>query len=1135
MTSPFFRRQILQAAALFWSLLCAPGPDLNARPLSSVSIAYVTSRFGLTAEDSAAIAWARKSVKARLWEVDDQVAEPEHNEIVWVHCTDSSSLIELLNRKGFLPSLRRHYRQGGKIFATGYAAELPFLMGEETVRPEVRIDTVKDDWLWDKRGFQGFRGHPVFAGMFGGDYFWDPPVDQLLPLVGYFGERYPARGKVVGVDKAYVFIYADRKLVVEYANRAGGRMLTAGSCIYFGRTNMARPKLEQFTANCFAYLGNQDLGVKPTFWFRSDYSPKRFMARSVPPELSPGRVFPSPPATSLVMRRENARIDFYDIAGRRALAMGKENGGIDEIWVHPIRIARNVETGIIIGDSVLWLKTLPVRVESRPESFTRFYRTPFGELQEFAFASLEGAGVVVHYRMLQPAACKLLVRYSSDLRWMWPYDEKALGSVQYSFDVGLHALRVKDTSGTFCALIGWDVSTLNHLEGAYGTISWANGRLQGSPSVANSVCAAQVVVLDRKGEYCANLVLSGTNEGEQKAEAEYRALVKGMDRELAGMVDHYNALLSRSVAVASPDSMFDAMFQWAIVGTDRFWINSPGVGRGLAAGYATTAKGWGGGHKVSGRPGYAWYFGRDSEWAGLAIDDYGDFTMVRSQLEFLGQYQDATGKIFHEVSTSGVVHYDASDATPLYIMLAEHYLRASGDTAFIRRQWPQLLKAMAFLYNTDTDGDLLIENTNVGHGWQEGGELFGSHTEFYLAALWCRTLSGMSYMATALGENSIAEPFMKDAGRVREVLNRDFWNPDTHFFNHGKLRDGSFNPEPTVPISVGLLLGLVDDEKARYVLDAFAGRAFSPDWGISMVSTASPLFRTGGYNYGNVWLVFTGWTSLAEYEYGNSLQAFAHLSSNMRPARYWTQGFVPEVIDGARYAVTGVCPHQLWSETAILAPAIEGMVGWRPDAPKNVAALKPRFPFNWDSVTVSNLAIGSTRVRLHMKRTRSSSTYVLEPSEGPAVTIDLMPELLPGSNLESVLLDGVPVQVNGAIYRGVLSMPVRLVLDRKREVRFTLSGGLGICPIIPQPQPGDRSSSPRVISFENHGKSYRLLLEGAPGSSAELNLVLGDKPVKQVVNATIVKGASGTEAGLRVDFPDQMEEIVRREIRIELE
>ena len=94
---------------------------------------------------------------------------------------------------------------------------------------------------------------------------------------------------------------------------------------------------------------------------------------------------------------------------------------------------------------------------------------------------------------------------------------------------------------------------------------------------------------------------------------------------------------------------------------------------------------------------------------------------MRKQLELYQKFQDHTGKIYHELMTSGVVHFDASDSTPLYVILAGHYARASGDVAFVRKSWPSLKRAMDFMYSTDTDGDGLIENTDVGHGWMEPG------------------------------------------------------------------------------------------------------------------------------------------------------------------------------------------------------------------------------------------------------------------------------------------------------------------------------------------------------------------------------------------------------------------------------
>jgi hypothetical protein len=58
---------------------------------------------------------------------------------------------------------------------------------------------------------------------------------------------------------------------------------------------------------------------------------------------------------------------------------------------------------------------------------------------------------------------------------------------------------------------------------------------------------------------------------------------------------------------------------------------------------------------------------------------------------------------------------------------------------------------MDYCYSTDTDGDGLIEISNVGHGWLEGGELFGSKTEFYLCGIWAQALRDASYISGLCG------------------------------------------------------------------------------------------------------------------------------------------------------------------------------------------------------------------------------------------------------------------------------------------------------------------------------------------------------------------------------------------------
>ena len=124
--------------------------------------------------------------------------------------------------------------------------------------------------------------------------------------------------------------------------------------------------------------------------------------------------------------------------------------------------------------------------------------------------------------------------------------------------------------------------------------------------------------------------------------------------------------MAEHTQVITPNSVLNEGYRWALIGANRFYVDTPGLGQSLVAGYSTTATGWDGNHQINGRPGYAWYFGRDAQWSAFALLNYGDFEKVKSVLTIFQDYQNINGKIFHELSTSGVVHYDAADATPLY-------------------------------------------------------------------------------------------------------------------------------------------------------------------------------------------------------------------------------------------------------------------------------------------------------------------------------------------------------------------------------------------------------------------------------------------------------------------------------------
>ncbi len=1060
-----------------------------------ITVAYLTSGPTLSREDSAAVAWLRSvpEFDTKVVALSSPRASVPSGSVVWLQLPDSSAYARWKAAPSGNRLIATCFENGSRILLTDFASLLLNDLKLEPKPLQVERDSIKNDWLFDKRGFQSFRGHPLFRGMWGGEYVWDPDEDQVLPMVGYFDGSFPESGRVIAVDRAYVFVYAKRKVVFEYA-KGSGKLVAVGSSVYFGRGNALRRNLERFMANTIEYLAGKNTDGPVTYWDPSDNIPKRFESTSAP--IRPGFLDEHDlPSTGLVLTRRNAGTDAFDVGGRRALVMGNEDGGIKEFWVPPFRVLRDLQVGIVGADSVTWLESYPVDVEARPESFTRRYSTPAGRIKEIIFGSIDKPGCILHISVEKPV--RLAVRYSADLRWMWPYDANALGDVHYSFDAGIGAHRLRDRSGDFSCVIGGNRLPVGHAEGQFQRIDWTPKGPNGVPTTENRVSTFLEYDLQPSPKGALNFTIVGTSLGAAEAMTTYRALQEDPQKIYEQQDGHYRDLFAKTVSLTSPDEEFNRLYRWALVGVDRFFTSTPGVGDGLVAGFATSDRGWDGEQKNSGRPGYAWYFGRDSEWSGFAIDDYGDHGMVRAQLQLLQKFQDAGGKIFHEISTSGVVNYDASDAMPLYVVLAGHYLRSSGDLAFVRESWAHLQRAMHFLYSTDTDGDHLIEDTNVGHGWVEGGKLFGVHTELYLAAAWQRALTEMAYIARALGYSKDGDRYESDARQVRAIINKEFWNPSTRFYDFGKFKDGTFNPEPTVMPAVAMYFDVLDEGNVGAMLQAFAGNGFSADWGVRILSAASPLFNPAGYHYGSIWPLFTGWAALGEYAYGAPLSGFTHVMENMLIKNHWELGFVEEVMHGAIYRPSGVCPHQCWSETNIIHPLIAGMLGWRPDAVAHSAELRPQFPLDWDTVAASGLRVGDSRIALRMERTNSSTGYTLVLQEGSPVEIALAPGIPPGMHVTSIRVNGERAAVSPGLRRGVLSEAIRFRLADTVRVLLGHGGGIGLCPVILRPTPGDSSAGYRIVSESVDSSRYSVTLEGRSGTSYTFRLrSFGSEPVE---------------------------------------
>ncbi len=838
--------------------------------------------------------------------------------------------------------------------------------------------------------------------------------------------------------------------------------------------------------------------------------------------------------SEIVLTREKAADYSWDMAGQRIVIMGKEKAGIEEMWVHPVMALRDYEIGYRFAsdEKIYWLSDYEPEIAVEPHSFTRSYTIENCSLTEIITVDITRPVGIIHYDYRGTQPVHLYLRFKSNLRYMWPYSSRVLGSLYYDWNRNGNYFIIKDKSGDFSSMIGANKIPQQNMIGQFDAIRIINDQFTGIPGSTFQVYAMSEFLLKSNDSF--DVVISSSNQGVKQNQDYYCSAIKEPYSVYINSYNYYQNLLKDRLKITSPDQEFNNGYKWALIGTDKFFVHTPGIGKSLVAGYASTAHGWDGGHEVSGRPGYAWYFGRDGEWSGFALNDYGDFEKVKYILKQYLDFQDISGKIYHELTTSGVVHYDASDATPLFLILAGDYLHHSGDKKFIHNNWQKIKKAINYCYSTDTDNDKLIENINVGHGWVEGGHLYGGKSTLYLASCWAEALEQASYMANVLGKAAEFKKYKEDYDAVVHIINQKFWNGKTSFFNHSVNKDGGFITDVTVMPSIPLYFNQIQNySKIQSVLDRLAGNNFSANWGVRIVSETSEYFNPRGYHTGSVWPLFTGWTALAEYKNYKPAQGFQHLMDNLGIYKDWSLGYIEEVLHGASYKPSGVCSHQCWSETMVLQPLIEGMLGLDPSAPENSLSFSPALPFHWNTFRVKNIRVGNTLMHMDMTKKNDKVYYHFTVNNKAGLNINFKPVFPHAAVINTVTVNGEEINFNLNKHLSLTIPEFDFIIKDTVMVEIKYQGSIYVMPDFNIPKTGETAEGLRVISENFENNKFLINLEAPAGSSHTLRVCSENVKLEEILNATI-RNKSNTIYTLKIDFEDSPAKYIQKQVIIKL-
>ena len=795
--------------------------------------------------------------------------------------------------------------------------------------------------------------------------------------------------------------------------------------------------------------------------------------------------------SGLVIRAHAESQKPFTVAGERGVILGQQDGTF-EAWVLPVKLLSNLTIEAEIeGYSVpIDVNQLAAEIEVRPDRTIITYAHVGFTVRQIMFSPNDGPGVaggssavaqtgpvvLFEFDCLHPT--DFTFRFTPELRWMWPERNEGVPDAEWDSRGGFYILH----------------SDYPDLAGAITIPGAKPGILapyQERPHVYPVEMKLHIDPVRDHGRLFPLLMAVGTTTATATKAALGTTMTQLNDGIAAGYAAHaerYKKLLANSTSIDTPDKALNEAFEWATVSIEQLRTRVQGTDEtALVAGYYSSGD--------SARPGFGWFFGRDSLYTLYAINGYGDFALSKSELEFLIHRQRGDGKIMHEYSQTAAAidwqafpyMYAAADSTPLFLLAVADYVRASGDVGFVAANRDAIEKAWAFETTHDTDGDGIYDNSQ-GTGWVESWPGGLPHQEIYLALLDQQASAAMGQLETLLKNPEKAAAAHQRADAIGKTIEKEYYDQDKECYAFGRNADGSQDRTSTVYPAMAwwdpeMPNGNTVLAHPEGCLKQFAAHTLNTDWGLRDVSSDEKIYDGMSYHQGSVWPLFTGWAALAEYRGGQPLAGYQLLMENVNLTQAQDLGAVTELLSGDFNIPMGrSTSHQLWSSAMVITPILRGLFGISVDAETKTITVNPHLPAGWDHAEIKNLRVGGESVDLSFVQT-GRDVVVSKKSSG----------------LSEIKMRSAASSAKELAAGDKVSMPRHEV-----EVGSFFEDSL----------PGERTQSMRIIAEEYGDRTLSLTVEGLAGTDAQIPVLF--HPVRGAVRAA---GAELSAAGPRVS-PD---------------